>query len=197
MSDIYTLAGEARLQQEIRKSRFLAHAAGVDNADAALAFVARISVRDATHNCWAFRIGANYRFNDDGEPGGSAGRPILLAIDGQAMDRVVVVVTRWYGGIKLGVGGLARAYGGCASECLRLAERRPLIERVQTRIHCDYAAAPALYARLREFDALRVAERSTLDGAEIDIELPASRVDALTVLVRDLTRGRGSLTLPP
>ena len=197
MSDIYTLAGEDRLQQEIRKSRFHAHAAGVDNADAALAFVARISVRDATHNCWAFRIGANYRFNDDGEPGGSAGRPILLAIDGQAMDRVVVVVTRWYGGIKLGVGGLARAYGGCASECLRLAERRPLIERVQTRIHCDYAGAPALYARLREFDALRVAERSTLDGAEIDIELPASRVDALTVLVRDLTRGRGSLTLPP
>ena len=197
MSDIYTLAGEASLQQDIRKSRFLAHAAGVDNADAALAFIARISARDATHNCWAFRIGANYRFNDDGEPGGSAGRPILLAIEGQAMDRVVVVVTRWYGGIKLGVGGLARAYGGCASECLRLAERRPLIERVQTRIHCDYASAPALYARLREFDALRVAERSTLDGAEIDIELPASRVDALAVLVRDLTRGRGSLTAPP
>ena len=194
MSDTYTLAGEARLQQDIRKSRFLAHATAVDSADAALAFVARISVRDATHNCWAFRIGANYRFSDDGEPGGSAGRPILLAIEGQAMDRVVVVVTRWYGGIKLGVGGLARAYGGCAAECLRMAQRLPLIERVQTSIHCDYACAPALYARLREFDAARVAERSTLDGAEIDIELPAARMDALAAFVRDLTRGRGSLT---
>src|SRR3546814_2284064 len=59
------------------------------------------SVPDATHNCWAWRIGDDYRSNDDGEPAGTAGRPILAAIDGQGMDRVVVVVTRWFGGIKL------------------------------------------------------------------------------------------------
>src|SRR3546814_18000784 len=82
------------------------------------------SVPDATHNCWAWRIGDDYRSNDDGEPAGTAGRPILAAIDGQGMDRVVVVVTRWFGGIKLGAGGLVRAYGGTAAECLRRAVGR-------------------------------------------------------------------------
>src|SRR5665213_413537 len=109
MSATFTLHGEGHLQQHIRKSRFLAHAIAVEDVDAALAFFARVRARDATHNCWAYRIGAHYRFNDDGEPGGSAGLPILLAIESQGLDRVAVVVTRWFGGIKLGVGGLVRA----------------------------------------------------------------------------------------
>jgi uncharacterized YigZ family protein len=193
MSDLFTLAGNARLQQDIKKSRFLAQAAAVDSADTALAFVTGVSARDATHNCWAWRIGASYRFSDDGEPGGSAGRPILAAIEGQAMDRVVVVVTRWFGGIKLGVGGLARAYGGCAAECLRLADRIVLVERVQARIRCEFSAAPILYARLREFDASRLAEQTSTEGIELEIELPAARAAELGAFVRDLTRGRGSM----
>src|SRR3546814_3379804 len=76
----------------------------VEDADAALQALAEVSVPDATHNCWAWRIGDDYRSNDDGEPAGTAGRPILAAIDGQGMDRVVVVVTRWFGGLKLGAG---------------------------------------------------------------------------------------------
>ena len=121
MSDArFVLAVPASLRQEIRKSIFVANAANVGSPDAALAFVAAVTDRTATHNCWAYRIGQQYRFNDDGEPGGTAGRPILQAIDAQQMDDTVVVVTRWYGGIKLGAGGLARAYGGCAAECLRL-----------------------------------------------------------------------------
>ena len=75
---------------------------------------------DATHHCWAYRIGPAYRFGDDGEPGGTAGAPILRAIEGQGVDRVMVVVVRFYGGVKLGTGGLARAYGGTAAECLRM-----------------------------------------------------------------------------
>ncbi len=67
-----TLAAEARFQQEVRKSRFVAQAAPVQDVDAALAFIARVADRSATHNCWAYRIGAQYRFNDDGEP---AARP--------------------------------------------------------------------------------------------------------------------------
>lgn len=197
MSDIFVLRTDARLQQEIRKSRFLAQAAKVDAAEAALAFVARVGIADATHNCWAYRIGTQYRFSDDGEPGGSAGRPILLAIEGQAVDRVAVVVTRWYGGIKLGVGGLARAYGGCAAECLRLADKEPLVERVRVRVRCDFAAAPMLYARLRDFDAVRHAETASSEGVEVDIDVPTARVEALTSFVRDLTRGRGSLEIPP
>ena len=189
----FTLASEAKLSQDIRKSRFLAQAAPVDTPDAALAFIARVSERDATHNCWAYRIGTQYRFNDDGEPAGTAGKPILQAIDGQALDRVAVVVTRWFGGIKLGAGGLVRAYGGCAAECLRLAEKRPLIARVGVFVHCDFAAASALHARLADYDAEKRGERFDEDGAVIEIELPQAEVDALKAFVRDLTRGRGRI----
>src|SRR6202012_2980677 len=121
---LHTLVTIARHSEDIRKSRFLAQAAPVETPQQALAYVQAVSDAGATHNCWAYRIGQEYRFNDDGEPGGTAGRPILQAIEGQGIDRVVVVVTRWYGGIKLGAGGLARAYGGTAAEGMRLAERR-------------------------------------------------------------------------
>ena len=194
MSARFTLSAETSLAQEIRKSRFLARAAPVESIDAAVAFFARVHEADATHNGWAYRIGTSYRFNDDGEPGGTAGRPILQAIDGQALDRVAVVVARWFGGIKLGAGGLVRAYGGTTAECLRLAPKRPLIDRVALFVRCDFAAAGALRARLLDYEATKRDERSDASGVELAIELPASRVAALTALVRDLTRGRGHVT---
>jgi uncharacterized YigZ family protein len=194
MSTRFTLSAEASLQQDVRKSRFLARAAPVGSVDAAIAFFARVHEADATHNCWAWRIGASYRFNDDGEPGGTAGRPILQAIDGQALDRVAVVVARWFGGIKLGAGGLVRAYGGCAAECLRLAPKSPLVERVAVIVRCDFAAAGTLRTRLSDYDAAKREERADADGVELALDLPAARVDALTALVRDLTRGRGRVT---
>jgi uncharacterized YigZ family protein len=196
MSARFTLIAEASLQQDVRKSRFLARAAPVESVDAALAFFARVNDSDATHNCWAYRIGASYRFNDDREPGGTAGRPILQAIDGQAIDRVAVVVARWFGGIKLGAGGLVRAYGGTAAKCLRLAPKSPLVERVIVVARCDFAAAGALRARLADYDATKREERSDAESVELEIELPAAHVDALTALVRDLTRGRGRVTVP-
>ncbi|KFA18047.1 hypothetical protein KWU_0120105, partial [Xanthomonas vasicola pv. musacearum NCPPB 4394] len=110
-----TLAADAHHSLDIKHSRFLAHAAALDTPAHALEIVQRVSVPDATHNCWAYRFGQDYRSSDDGEPSGTAGRPILAAIDGQGFDRIVVVVTRWYGGIKLGAGGLVRAYGGTAA----------------------------------------------------------------------------------
>lgn len=193
MSDALTLQGPAQLQQEIRKSRFLAHAAPVDDADAALAFIAQASTRDATHNCWAYRIGAQYRFNDDGEPGGSAGRPILLAIEGQGLDCVAVVVTRWFGGIKLGVGGLVRAYGGCAAECLRLAPKVARVAQVTVRVDCDFALAPLLHARLREFGASKRDESHSAEGVRLDLELPATNADAFAAFVREASRGRAQV----
>lgn len=197
MSDTFTLVGNARLQQEIRKSRFLAEAMPAVSVEMALAFVARVGATEATHHCWAYRIGSTYRFSDDGEPGGSAGKPILLAIEGQQMDRVVVVVSRWYGGVKLGVGGLARAYGGCAAECLRQAERALLVERIHVRVRCDFATAPLIYSRLAEFGAVRKAERSSADGVDIELDVPVSRVDDMAAYVRDVTRGRGTLVASP
>ena len=104
-----TLIERCQYQADIKKSRFSAEAAPTASADEALAFVHAINGTEATHHCWANRIGADYCFNDDGDPGGTAGRPILPAIEGQGMDRVVVVVTRWYDCIRLGAGGLMRA----------------------------------------------------------------------------------------
>ena len=109
MTVAHTLAGPATFELEAKRSRFLARAAPVESPEAALAFLHEVADPQATHNCWAYRIGADYRSSDDGEPGGSAGRPILAAIEGQGVDQVMVVVTRWYGGIKLGAGGLVRA----------------------------------------------------------------------------------------
>lgn len=194
MSERFTLSAETSLQKDVRKSRFVARAVPAETVDAAHAFFARVHEADATHNCWAYRIGASYRFNDDGEPGGTAGRPILQAIDGQALDRVAVVVARWFGGIKLGAGGLVRAYGGAAAECLRLASKLRLVEQTTVVVRCDFAAAGALRARLVEYDATKRGERADAEAVELVLDLPAARVDALTQLVRDLTRGRGRVT---
>ena len=185
-----TLAQPCRHQEDIRKSRFLALAAPVASPEQALAFVHEASEPAATHNCWAYRIGQDYRFNDDGEPGGTAGRPILQAIDGQDMDRVAVVVTRWYGGIKLGAGGLVRAYGGTAAECLRRAERIPIVAMATLALACDFADLTLLKARLHELDAVVDRETFTAEGADLRLRLPDARVDEARARIIDITRGR-------
>jgi uncharacterized YigZ family protein len=188
-----TLAAPARLAQEIRKSRFLANAANVATPAEALAFVDAVVQADATHNCWAYRMGQQYRFNDDGEPAGTAGKPILQAIDGQGLDDVVVVVTRWFGGIKLGAGGLMRAYGGCAAECLRGAARRELIQTAEVEFGLGFSALPLLHARLANFEAQTVSESFASDGAVLRVRVPTARIEALRSLLADVSRGQCSM----
>jgi hypothetical protein len=106
-----TLSAAHTVETEVKKSRFIALAAPAASGAEALAFVKRSADAGARHNCWAYRVGADFRCSDDGEPGGTAGRPILNAIEGAGLDATVVLVTRWFGGIKLGAGGLTR--GAC------------------------------------------------------------------------------------
>ncbi len=186
----YTLATPATHAIDIKHSRFIAHAAPVDSPQAALEFLSAVADADATHNCWAYRIGAEYRSSDDGEPAGTAGRPILAAIEGQACDRVMVVVTRWYGGIKLGAGGLVRAYGGAAAECLRQAERRPLVAMQALIVHCGFDDLGSVHAALVAHGAEKEQERFTETGATLHLRLPSSHVDALKTQLRDATRNR-------
>ncbi len=188
-----TLAAPAQFGQEVRKSRFVANATTVATPDAAIAFVTAVVQADATHNCWAYRIGQQYRFNDDGEPAGTAGKPILHAIDGQGLDQVVVVVTRWFGGIKLGAGGLIRAYGGAAAECLRNATRRQLIETTDVEFALAFVSLPLLRVRLADFDAQKLSETFVSDGAVLRVRLPSSQTDALRALLADLSRGQCSM----
>lgn len=188
MSD--TLPAPVSLAIEVKHSRFLAQAAPATSTQAAQAFVAAVSDPAATHNCWAWRIGGDYRSSDDGEPAGTAGRPILAAIDGQGFDRVVVVVTRWFGGIKLGVGGLVRAYGGCAAECLRTAPRVALIDMRTLALACAFDDLGGVHAALAAFDADKTGETFDEDGARLTVRLPADRVDTLKIRLRDATRNR-------
>jgi uncharacterized YigZ family protein len=187
---LQTLAGRSQYEQEIKKSRFLALAAPVATPEEALAFVQASSDPTATHNCWAYRIGQAYRFNDDGEVTGTGGRPILQAIEGQGIDQAVVLVTRWYGGTKLGVGGLVRAYGGTAAECLRQAERVPIIAMATLALRCDFADLALLKARLPELDVTVEQETFHADGADLQLRLPAARVDEARERIGDITRGR-------
>jgi len=186
----HTLAGPCRHSEEIRKSRFLVQAAPVDNAAQALAFVREAADPTATHNCWAYRIGQDYRFNDDGEPGGTAGRPILQAIEGQGIDRAAVLVTRWFGGIKLGAGGLARAYGGSAAECLRLAARVPIVAMARLGLHCDFALLALLKARLKDLHVEVEHETFENDGVALELRLPLDHVTEAQARITDLSRGR-------
>lgn len=187
---LHTLAAPFQHEEEIKKSRFLAQAAPVASPAEALAFFQAVGDPAATHNCWAYRIGDAYRFNDDGEPGGTAGRPILAAIDGQACDRVAVVVTRWYGGIKLGAGGLVRAYGGSAAECLRLAPRVPIVEIGRIALRADFPDLALISARIRELDGLIEQETFVADGADLIVAAPVDKLDAIIARIVDTSRGR-------
>lgn len=114
-----------RAETEVRKSRFIAVAARAETREEALAVVeeARVAHPEARHHCWAYVLGApgaatSAAMNDDGEPSGTAGRPILNVIEHKGIGDVVVVVSRYFGGVKLGAGGLVRAYAGAAEAVL-------------------------------------------------------------------------------
>ena len=188
-----TLAGPADFLLEVKHSRFLAKAGPVDSAEAAHAFMATVADPTATHNCWAWRVGDQYRSSDDGEPAGTAGRPILAAIDGQGYDRVAVVVTRWFGGIKLGAGGLVRAYGGAAAECLRRARRLPLVAMRTVALQAGFDDIGAVHAVLAAVGAEKLDERYEADGLHLEVTVAESKLDALRVQLRDATRDRARL----
>ena len=188
-----TLAGPAEFEEVIERSRFLARAWPIEDVDAALAHVADCAREEASHHCWAYRHGQQYRFHDANEPAGTAGRPILQAIDGQGCDRVLVVVTRWFGGIKLGAGGLVRAYGGAAAECLRRAAKRPLIAMSAFGVRVAFAGESVLRQLATEFAGEISEERYDADGLACHVTMPTANVAAFSLRLRDASRGRASI----
>ena len=189
------LTKNAIFEREIRKSRFAAIAAAVSDEDLANQFVIENSFSDASHNCWAWRIGSSYRFSDDGEPGGTAGKPILQAIEGQDVDCAVVVVSRWFGGIKLGTGGLVRAYGGTAAECLRQADKRPIIAMATFSVALVFSDIALVDSRLASMDGVTITERDfDAEGALFHLSMPEAEQEGLALMIRDLTNGRAVFT---
>ena len=186
----FTLSGFCEFREEIRKSRFITFAAPIGSPADAQAFFEQHSDLNASHNCWAWKLGAQYRSNDDGEPGGTAGRPILAAIEAQACDQVVVLVIRWYGGIQLGTGGLARAYGGGANKCLQNADKIELISRVALRCACGFAELPLVKLRVAECGGLVTEEQFTANGVALQLAVGEAQIPLLQKQLADLSRGR-------
>lgn len=185
-----TLLDLCEFREEIRKSRFITLAAPITSVEDAVRFFDRHADPAATHNCWAWKLGAQYRSNDDGEPGGTAGRPILAAIEAQDCDQVAVLVIRWYGGIQLGTGGLARAYGGGANKCLQQAPKRVLVQRDTFTCTCAFGELALLKLRLADVDGLVVDEQFTANGVDLHLALSADRAEHLQRQLADLSRGR-------
>lgn len=186
---LYTLVEAHQYQETIRKSRFIAIAAPIQGADDVQAFFEHYRQPGASHHCWAWKCGQQYRFSDDGEPGGTAGRPILAAIEAQMCDRVAVMVIRWYGGIQLGTGGLARAYGGSAQKCLQEARREALVERQVFNVHLPFSLLQLFKSRLGEFSAQLEAERFDAEGAWLQVAIPPAQGPAMAQLVDNLSKG--------
>jgi len=190
---LYKLDAPHSYEEDIKKSRFIALAGPVSSPEQALEFIASNSVPAATHNCWAYRVGEAYRFNDDGEPGGTAGRPILQAIDGQQCDQVVVLVIRWFGGVKLGSGGLVRAYGGVAAQCLRLAPKTPIVPQTLLSCRCAFGDMALVQSRFAAFDAAVIDEAFDAQGVNWRLALPNDQVDPFVETFINLTRGQGEI----
>ncbi len=188
-----TLEGKSVFEATIKKSRFIAHAAPIDSQQASLDFYESVADPQATHNCWAWRIDFQVRSSDDGEPGGTAGRPILGVIEGRQLENVMVIVTRHFGGIKLGVGGLVRAYSGTAAKCL---DRATVIERhpqAEYELTAGFEHAASLHGVLERFAAEKLAERYDSQGIRLDIRCREQDRNALAAALRDASRGQARM----
>ena len=190
----FTIAAPITFEEEIKKSRFQAIAVPVDNEQAVKTFLEQQRDPSTTHQCWAWKIGHQLRFNDDGEPSGTAGRPILATIEGNELTNVLVLVNRWYGGIKLGTGGLVRAYGGCAGQCLALAEKIELIEKKMVQFACQFNEWAILQYELNS-QQIEYQEDYIANGVVVQVLLQIHQIDPLRLKLQDISRGREQLKI--
>jgi uncharacterized YigZ family protein len=192
---MFRLVNASVVEEVIKRSRFVAKASVVSHTSDAQAFLERIRDARATHHCWAYSIGQRYRCSDDGEPGGTAGKPILSAIQRQSIDGIMLVVIRYYGGIKLGTGGLARAYGGCAAKCLQAAELAPIVAITPVKLRVAFKHIGAVYNVIDRFNARKTSETYSPDGLEIGLEIRQNDCRAFSAGVKDACGGSVELLI--
>lgn len=190
-----TPAGIVQVEDVIKRSRFVGTAGPAATVDEAQSFIAdlRERYRDATHNAWAFAVGIGDRavrgMSDDGEPSGTAGQPILARIDGSGLGDLVVVVTRYFGGVKLGSGGLVRAYGGVAGLAIKALD---VVEKVRMQRIDLESVHYSHYGPLRGLIDVyggQVIEETFGDGVDLRLAIPLDRLVPFTNAVRDATSG--------
>ncbi|MGE4801194.1 IMPACT family protein [Yersinia hibernica] len=193
-------AAPATVSEEIKKSRFitlLAHTSGVNEAKD---FIQQIKQQHPTarHHCWAFVAGAptdsqQLGFSDDGEPSGTAGKPILAQLMGSGMGEITAVVVRYYGGIKLGTGGLVRAYGSGVQQALKQIEVTYKVPQVEYTLQCDYAQLAMVDTLLQQVDG-QILQSEYAQLVTLHLSLPATQASQVGDKLRDLSRGTLQLT---
>lgn len=195
----HTIARRHTVETKIRGSRFLADAMPVEDRQAAEAALDEIRKRfyDATHHCYAYRLGPGgkaYRIHDDGEPGNSAGRPILAAIDHGSLTNLMVVVTRWFGGTKLGVGGLVRAYGDAAAAAIAGAGVLTCYLTATCSVRFPHAHIGTVM-RLCSARQVKILTTEYDAGVRMDLEVRRGGLERLTADLIEATHGQ--LTVDP
>ncbi len=196
MADRYPVpAAEHRTREEVSRSRFVTTLAPADGVEAAQAFVARVRAEfpDATHNCWAYVVGppgstGRVGMSDDGEPHGTAGRPMLAALLHSGVGDVAAVVTRYYGGTKLGTGGLVRAYGGGVQRALETMPRAERVRWAALTLTVGYGDVTLVQQVIAAHEG-RVTGETYAADVTYAVQLPDSRRDAFVAALRDATRG--------
>ena len=187
--------GEAQSELVIKNSVFIGTVGHAPQIERAHAFVARIRARypDANHHAWAFKITAEPQdiigSSDDGEPGGTAGRPMLAILEGSGLCEVVAVGTRYWGRVKLGTGGLVRAYSGALREALKGLSTVECVLHRLARLVVDYG----LYGNLRHLlpkYGVRTDETLFAEGVTLSLAVPYDHADQVAGLLRELTNGR-------
>lgn len=187
----YALQAPVHSEQVIRKSRFIGCVEAVPDRAAALARVARRRAEHpmATHVCWALMAGGQSAANDDGEPGGTAGRPMLEVLRHQDLEGVLATVVRYYGGTPLGAGGLVRAYTDSVAQALRQAVKVPVLRHTTLRCVLPYALEGWLR---RELDAqgAQLLDATHGEGVTVRLQLPEANAAALVARLNDAGQGK-------
>lgn len=187
----FTLPSALQAELDIRKSRFIAYAIPVADRDAAMEELRRLREAHptATHVCWALLAGGQSGMSDDGEPSGTAGRPILEVLRHHDLDGVLAAVVRYYGGVKLGAGGLVRAYTDAIATALQDAPRVERIALASLQVEIGYPDE----ARVRRWIEQEnyALEASAYDmNVQLTIRMPVTAIDAARDALRDMTQGR-------
>jgi uncharacterized YigZ family protein len=186
----FTLAQAVRSEVIVKKSRFIACVQAVADRVAAQAEVARLRVQHpaATHVCWAFLAGGQSAANDDGEPGGTAGRPMLEVLRRQDLEGVLATVVRYFGGVKLGAGNLARAYTDTVAQALLSAAKVPLRKMLTLRCIVPYAIEGVVRRELHLAGAL-LGDVKHGQGVEMAFSLPDADAPALVSRLNEAGQG--------
>ena len=191
-----SVVGESVAERTIEKSKFLAYAAHVGGEEEAKAYLSKVRSLHpmATHVCYGYiadKLGNLQRFSDDGEPQGTAGMPILGVLKAQELKETLIAVVRYFGGIKLGAGGLTRAYAGCAADGLATSEIKSFETGVELTLSVDYAEVNAAL-RLLEGEIVLAKEFSS--EANFTVMVKEGDVEAFSARARDFLNGRVKLS---